>query len=136
MELFSIGSWNQYSFLELLCSTKVRDRGEDTLYWLPSLQKGFKVSSFYGVLSWVGGCSFPWRSIWNPKVPSRVFFFLLVASLGKLLTFENLRKQNIIVVSWYCLCKTNGERLITCYYIVIFRRRFGTWSLLYLVFNG
>ncbi len=46
------------SFLDLLYSTKVRGSGEDPMCWLPSPQKGFKVSSFYRVLS----SSFPgWR---------------------------------------------------------------------------
>jgi hypothetical protein len=75
----------------------------------PSPQKGFKVSSFYRTLSLVKDCSFPWKSIWKPKVPSRVSFFFWVASLGKILTTENLRKRNIILVSWCCLCKSNGE---------------------------
>jgi hypothetical protein len=45
--------------------------------------------------------SFPWKRIWKPEVSSRVSFFLWVASLGKILTIDNLRKTKIILVSWY-----------------------------------
>ena len=31
------------------------------------------------------------------------------ATLGKILTADNLRKSNIILVSWCCMCKANGE---------------------------
>jgi hypothetical protein len=70
---------------------------------------GFKVSSYYKDLSRRNDTSFPWKSIWKPKVPSRIAFFLWVASLGKILTVENLRRRNIVVVNWCYLCKANGE---------------------------
>ena len=38
-----------------------------------------------------------------------MFFFVWTASLGKILTADNLRKRNIILVSWCCLCKEAGE---------------------------
>jgi hypothetical protein len=49
------------------------------------------------------------KSIWQPKVPSRISFFVWVAVLGKILTAENLRKRHIILVSWCCLFKRDGE---------------------------
>jgi hypothetical protein len=33
------------------------------------------------------------------------------ATLGKILTMDNLRKRNVIVVEWCCLCKKNGESI-------------------------
>jgi hypothetical protein len=82
---------------------------DDTICWKPSPQKGFKVSSYYKVLSSRGDYSFPWKSIWKLKVPSRVSFFVWVASLGRILTADNLWNQNIIFDSWCCLCKADGE---------------------------
>ena len=32
-------------------------------------------------------------------------FFLWVAALGNILIEENLRRRNIILVSWCCMCK-------------------------------
>ena len=73
------------------------------------MQKGFQVSSYYLVLTRRGVCCFPWRSIWKSKTPSKVCFFVWVASLGKILIADNLQRRNIIMVSWCCLCKINGE---------------------------
>lgn len=32
-------------------------------------------------------------------------------ALGKILTLDNLRKRNIVVVEWYCMCKKSGESI-------------------------
>jgi hypothetical protein len=40
------------------------------------------------------------------KVPLRVTFFAWSATLGKILTMDNLRKQYVIVVNWCCMCKS------------------------------
>jgi hypothetical protein len=29
--------------------------------------------------------------------------------MGKILPVNNLIKRNIIIVDWYCMCKSNGE---------------------------
>uniref|UniRef100_A0A2N9IDI8 Reverse transcriptase zinc-binding domain-containing protein n=1 Tax=Fagus sylvatica TaxID=28930 RepID=A0A2N9IDI8_FAGSY len=97
------------SFLDLLYTIKMKLNSDDIMCWQPALQKGFKVSSYYRVLSSRDDSSFPWKSIWKPKVPSRVAFFVWAASLGKILTADNLRNRNIILVSWCCLCKADGE---------------------------
>ena len=36
-------------------------------------------------------------------------FFLWVAALGNILIEENLRRRNIILVSWCCMCKRDEE---------------------------
>jgi hypothetical protein len=43
------------------------------------------------------------------KVPLRVAFFIWSAALGKILSMFNLRKRNIVVVDWCCMCKKCGE---------------------------
>ena len=42
--------------------------------------------------------SFPWKMTLQSKVPSRVAFFSWSASLGKILTTDNLRKRRVIVL--------------------------------------
>jgi hypothetical protein len=37
------------------------------------------------------------------------FFLCMGCFVGKILTAENLRKRNIILVSWCYLCKGDGE---------------------------
>jgi hypothetical protein len=34
-----------------------------------------------------------------------------MAALGKILTLDNLRKRNIIVVDWFCMCKICEESI-------------------------
>lgn len=45
------------------------------------------------------------------KAPPSVVFFVWMAILGKILTLDNLRKMNIIVMEWCCLCKICGESM-------------------------
>jgi hypothetical protein len=44
-------------------------------------------------------------------VPPRVTFFTWTAVLGKMLTMDNLRKKNIIVMEWCCMCKKSEESI-------------------------
>jgi hypothetical protein len=53
--------------------------------------------SFYNILVPHDNTHFPWKRIWQSKVPLRVTFFAWTA-LGKILTADNLRKRHIIVV--------------------------------------
>jgi hypothetical protein len=91
--------------------------GVDWICWSPSKRKLFEVSSFFGVLSLssdryeVGCSSFPWKGILKVKVLRRVSFFVWMASLGKILTLDNLCKRGLIVVDWCCMCKRSGESI-------------------------
>ena len=76
----------------------------------PVKWKGFKVKAYNRVLAPAGVGYFPWKSIWKPKVPTKVRFFLWVGSLGKILT-DNLRKRNIVLVRWCCVSKRGGETM-------------------------
>ena len=55
--------------------------------------------------------SFPWRMIWQSKVPPRVAFFSWSVSLGKILTTDNLRKRRVMVLDWCYMCKRCGESM-------------------------
>jgi hypothetical protein len=69
------------------------------------------VRSFYKVLTYKEEDPFPWRSIWRTKVPLKVVFFAWSATLGKILTLNNLRKRHVIVIDKCCMCKMNGETM-------------------------
>ena len=45
------------------------------------------------------------------KAPSRVAFFGWTAALGKILTHDNLRKRNIVVVEWCYMCKKSEDSI-------------------------
>jgi hypothetical protein len=69
------------------------------------------VKSYYKVSFVPIHSSFPWKSIWKVKVSPRVAFFVLTATLGKILPLDNLRKMNIIVMEWCYIYKTCGESI-------------------------
>ncbi len=48
-------------------------------------------------------------NIWKARAPPRVAFFVWTAAHGKILTIDNLRKRNICIVDWCCMCKRSGE---------------------------
>jgi hypothetical protein len=61
------------------------------------------VKSFYQVLTTQNGSYFLCKSIWRVEAPSRVVFFVWTATLGKILTLDNLRKRNVVTVKWCCM---------------------------------
>jgi hypothetical protein len=97
------------SFLEILYSSPLCQGGLDLVCWNPSSREVFEVRSFYHALIQPASSAFPWRSVWKAKAPSKVAFFLWTASLGKILTTDNLRKRGIIIMDWCCMCKAGGE---------------------------
>jgi len=95
----------------MLYSLKVRSGGEDKMCWIRARKKSFEAKSYYKVLLNPIQSSFPWKSIWKVKVLSKVAFFVWTATLGKILTLNNLQKRNIIVMEWCYMCKTSGESI-------------------------
>ena len=72
-------------------------------------KRGFEFSSYYQVLIGNGDQSFPWKSIQKSKVPSKVAFFVWIATLGNILTIDNLRLLKIQILDWCFMCKSNRE---------------------------
>jgi hypothetical protein len=99
------------SFFDRIYSSYVRYGEGDRLVWNPSKKGFFEVSSYYEVLIRRNGPSFPWKSIWRVKAPTRVAFFVWSVALGKILTHDNLHKRNIVVIEWCCMYKKNGESI-------------------------
>jgi len=52
---------------------------------------------------------FPWKSVWRTLAPLKAAFFVWPATLGKILTLDNLKKRHVIMVDRCCLCKRSGE---------------------------
>ena len=99
------------SSLEVLYSAKIKRYEQDKLCWQPSPSIGFQVKSFYNQISSNGAGSFPWKNIWKAKVPPRVAFFSWTAASGKILTLDNLCRRGIILATWCCMCKADGESI-------------------------
>jgi len=89
------------SFFDRLYFISARHGEGDRLVWNPSKKGLFEVRSFYEELIRKDGpsfSSFPWKNIWRVKAPIRAAFFVWSAALGKILTHDNLRKRNVIVI--------------------------------------
>jgi hypothetical protein len=97
------------SFYRCLYSCKLREDGEDKLWWIPMRKGIFEVKSFYRVLSTPRPRSFPWKSIWRSKAPPRVAFFAWMATHSKIFTLDNLRRRGMVVVNRCWLCESDGE---------------------------
>lgn len=77
----------------------------------PFQRRKFEVKSNYHELSILANSHFPWKSIWRTKAILRVAFFVWTAALGRILTLDNLRNRNVIVVDWGCIYKKSGESI-------------------------
>ena len=95
----------------IVYSSTVRGVGPDKVCWKTARSRGFEVRGFYLSFYPPTLTSFPWRMVWQSKVPPRVAFFSWSASLGKILTIDNLRKRRIIVLNWCYMCKRCGESM-------------------------
>ena len=84
-------------FMGLVYSSTVRGFGPNKVCWKPARNRGFEVRGYYSSFYPPTLVSFPWRMIWQSKVPPRVTFFSWSTSLGKILTTDNLRKSCVIV---------------------------------------
>jgi hypothetical protein len=86
------------SFFDMLYFIMLRQGGRDKICWISCIRQKFEVRSFYHALSIPVGSPFPWKSILRGKASSRVTFFVWMTALGRILTFDNLRKESVIVV--------------------------------------
>ena len=99
--------WEEDSFdwfMDIVYSSKVRGVSPDKVCWKPTRSRGFEVRGFY-LSFYPPALSFPWRLVWQLKIPPRVAFFSWSALLGKILTTDNLCKRSIIVLDWCYMCK-------------------------------
>ena len=97
------------NFMATIYGPSVRGSGEDKMCRVLDKKEGFQVSGFYHVLLHTNIQSFPWKSIWKQKIPSRVAFFVWTAALGKILTSNNHRRRLVSPLDWCYMCKCNGN---------------------------
>jgi hypothetical protein len=65
------------------------------------------------------------------KVPLRVAFFTCSVALGKILTIDNLRKRNLIVIDWCCMCK-KSEKTID-YFLLHYEVARALWNFVFVL---
>ena len=121
------------NFLDVIHGVSLRGIGEDKKCWMPAKSRGFEVSSYHWALFGVCNQSFPWRSIWKPKVPSKVALLIWIAALGNILTIDNLCKRKVRILDWCYMYKRNGESvdhlLLNCPIV------FELWSIAFTLFG-
>ena len=107
----SVQDWELESFssiMDCIYASPLKGVGEDHIGWGSSSNQ-FAVKRYYRHLIPHSSILFPWKIIWKAKVPPWVAFFSWTAAWGKALTIDNLRKCGLILQSWCCMCKRNGE---------------------------
>ena len=123
-----------YNFMDRIYGMSLRGVGDDKICWKPAMGRGFADYFYYQVLTKSIDQSFPWKTVWKPKVPSRVAFLVWTAALRNILTIDNLRKLVILILNWCCMRKRNGESvdhlLIHCSFAS------DLWSSVYLVWQS
>jgi hypothetical protein len=98
------------SFYSLLYSYNLGG-GVDKIWWVPNRKGKFEMRSFYTILTSTVNFPFPWKSICRTKGFPRVAFFVWSAALGKILTLDNLRKKNMVLVNICEMCEKDEESI-------------------------
>jgi hypothetical protein len=93
----------------VLHSVRERQGGEDKLWWISSKRGLFTVKALFHSLGSVVERRFPWKSVWRTQAPPRAAFFVWSAGLDKILTLDNLRKRQVIVINRCCMCNVQRE---------------------------
>jgi hypothetical protein len=99
------------ALFQKLQSVAIQRGIQDKLWWIPSKKGTFKVKDFFRALSRMEGRGFPWKSVWRTKSPPRAAFFVWSVALGKILTLDNLRKRQVVVINRCFICKKDGESI-------------------------
>ena len=74
-----------------------------------------------------------WKGIWGVKTPWRVSFFVWMATWGKILTCNNLRRRWYTIVDWCCMYWCSGEGVD---HLLIYRTEaYQLWSFVFRSFG-
>ena len=128
--------WEEEAFdrlMGLIYSSTVQGFGPNNVCWKPARNKGFEIRGYYSSFYPPTLVSFPWRIIWQSKVPPREAFFFWSASLGKILTTDNLRKRRVIVFDWCYMCKRCGKSMD--HFLLHCSIAWELWSLVFCLFG-
>ena len=101
--------------------------------WQGSASGAFHVKAYYKALLPTAGHIIPWKSIWKTRAPPRVAFFVWAAALGCILTIDNLRKREVIVIDWCYMCKGCGESIAHLLLHCLAAREI--WNFIFSMFN-
>ena len=63
--------------------------------------------------------SFPWKTVWKPKVPTKVSFSVWTATLGRILTNDNCKNVGFLLMTGAVCVRELGRLLITYFYVAL-----------------
>ena len=99
------------SFLSSIHKKKIRLGIEDKLLMKGSNHGNFSVRALYGGLDFLPEFDFPFRSVWNHVIPSKISFFAWEASWGKVITLDQVKWRRRALVNRCCLCEEDEETI-------------------------
>lgn len=85
-------SLQQWEDLKCLCNLLLLTDGKDKLFWKLDARGRFSVGSPYRTLK-RAQVPYPYKFLWNTKVPLKIKFFLWLVSRGSILTRDVLKAR-------------------------------------------
>ena len=76
-----------------------------------SSHANFSVRTLSSGLDFSPKFDFPFRSVWNHVIPSKISFFAWEASWGKLITLDQLKRRGRALANRCCLCEEDEETI-------------------------
>ena len=86
-------------FFNFLVSKKVLPRMDDRLSMKEAKDGSFTVKFMYKLLSGSRDATFPFKSIWNPCVTTKVGFFVWESKWGMILTLDQLKRRGRVLAN-------------------------------------
>lgn len=81
----------------------------DAMVWSPSTKGIFSTKYMYNELFGSVSMPFPFKRIWNPRILSKVSFFVWNAYLYKILTLNHLQSKGWNLANRCVLCMKDAE---------------------------
>ena len=98
-------------FLSSVHRKKIRPWIEDKLLLKGSSHGNFSVRTMYNGLDFSPDIDFPFRSVWNSAIPSKISFFTWKASWEKVITLDQLKRRGRTLGNRCSFCEEDEETI-------------------------
>ena len=98
-------------FLSSIHRKKIKPWIEDKLLLKGSNHDKFFVWTMYSGLDLLPEINFPFYSVWNYVIPSKISFFAWETSWGKVITLDQLKRRGRALANRCCLCEEDEETI-------------------------